>query len=344
MQSHDRGCSLLSRQVSHPMHKSCRTVEIRRLRGKESGFLLTLELLLLLTIFSTVIYFGMQLWQQYLVKNADPFGGHTVRVYDKGGTSTTAADLVGVAESFTTNETPLLVYRPYAAGTGPGPVAALLGVALAVFSLLLYAMFGRAVRAQFDARLAEDARAVAGMIEVHAHAPWEFEPGTLEDFQQPEGSAFFEVWMDDGSVLARSRTLGARELATPTPRPVRAVRLPDGAPGRLLVEVLHPNGEDDAPSARAVIIAVARGTAGLDSTLLLFRLLLLAAGLCTLTLATVAAVGTIGHGLAPLERLAARVSALDARSLGERLPLEGLPRELRGTVERLNELLARLET
>ena len=225
-------------------------------------------------------------------------------------------------------------------------LVAVLGFTLCGFSLVMSAAFQRALLRQFDARLAEDAQAIADMVEERAQGPWQFEQGPLEDFESGRATGYFEVWMDDGSLLARSPSLASAELdhrATGTARPIS---LPDGRPGRLLVASLPPRADEEGPaepSGRLVTIAVARQTLEVDSTLATFRGLLLASALSALLVASFAGVLAIRRGLKPLEDISARVDGINAAALGERLPTGSLPTELRPAVEKINELLSRIE-
>jgi two-component system sensor histidine kinase QseC len=228
-------------------------------------------------------------------------------------------------------------------------VLGVVGVALCLFSLVVYAAFGRALWRQFDERLAQDARAVANMVEERASGPWEFEPGAIEEFDRQHGAAYFEVWMDDGRVLARSSSLGTGDLLGASSRSdtgVAELKLPDGRKGHRLVASLASRHDEDGPpkpSGRRVRVAVARATDEVDATLATLRLLLGASGFVVLALAALASALAIRGGLAPVARLAGQIDTLDASRLGEILPVDDLPRELRPTVVKLNELLSRLE-
>jgi heavy metal sensor kinase len=228
-------------------------------------------------------------------------------------------------------------------------VAVALGLSLSAFSLILYATFGHALWQQFDERLAQDARAVANMVEERAETPWEFEPAALEDFGKQGGAVYFEIWMDDGKVLARSPALGERDLARPRGHTVPSVvdiSLPNGGKGRLLLASLPPRQDEEGPSqpsGRMLLIAVGRSTDEVDATLAALRMLLWASGLLVLGMAVLIGALAIRGGLSPLVRLATCIHGMDARHLGERFPVAELPRELRPMVLKLNELLARIE-
>jgi two-component system heavy metal sensor histidine kinase CusS len=229
-------------------------------------------------------------------------------------------------------------------------IAAALGVSLCAFSLVLYVAFSRALWRQFDERLAQEARAVANMVEEREQDPWEIEPAVLDGFGSPYGVAYFEIWMDDGTVLARSPSLGTRDLDRPRPNSDTVVvesTLASGKHGRLLLASLLPRHDEEGPlrpSGRRMTVAVARATDEVDATLATLRLLLWLSALAALSLAVLAGWLAIRKGLAPVARLAARLDGMGSQRLDERLPTEDLPRELRPAVLRLNELLGRLES
>lgn len=102
----------------------------RGLRSRSGGFILTLELLVLLSIFGVVVIFALALAQRYFVQSAaDPFG-RTVFVYDSTQPMGSSV-LVGRAVGFNAFESPLIVYRMPAPSA---PLAALLAVRAANFT------------------------------------------------------------------------------------------------------------------------------------------------------------------------------------------------------------------
>jgi len=227
-------------------------------------------------------------------------------------------------------------------------VALVLGASLGAFSVVIYASFARALWRQFDARLLADAQAIANMVEERSQGLWEFEAGHFVDFDLPQGFAWYEVWMDDGTPLARSPSLAARDL----PRDERgqdsaavSMTFAEGRQARLLTAALPARLDDQGPaqpSGRRVIVAVARATEEVDSTLSSLSLVLTGSGLAVLAISLLAGIWAIRRGLMPIDRLNARVDAIDAHRLEERLPADQVPRELQLTVGKLNELLDRL--
>jgi signal transduction histidine kinase len=229
-------------------------------------------------------------------------------------------------------------------------IVGVLGVSLLGFSMLLHAAFRRALMREFDARLSQDAQAIGGMVEERATEPWEFEDAAIAEFEHERGGAYFEVLMDDGSVLARSPSLANQDLKI-SRKPVAAsltapFTLPDGRHGRMHRVTLLPRQDDEGPrrpSGRRVTVVVARATDEIDDMLATLRLLLGVSGLSALSLATLAGVFAIRGGLKPVAELAARADAINASRLGDRLPVQDMPEELRPAIAKLNELLARIE-
>ena len=222
-------------------------------------------------------------------------------------------------------------------------VVTVVACSLAGFSLLLYSGIQRALIAQFDARLADDAHALANMVEERAAAPWELEVTAFAEFQTARAGGYYQLWLDDGTVLSRSPSLGGGDLSRDSQ--VETV-LPDGRSGRSFVGLLAPRRDEDSPAVptgRRLSVAVARSTERVDAELLTLRLLLLACGLTTLAVAGLASRWAIRRGLRPVLKLAERIDAIDEKRLTDRLPLGGLPAELTPVVSKLNALLGRLD-
>ena len=226
--------------------------------------------------------------------------------------------------------------------------ASIVGVSLTVLSLTVYMSIRQTVWHDLDAKLAHDAHAAALMVELYQDGRWEIEEGSLEAFEQ-RGLASVELWLDDGSLLARapfSRSVLPRPIVAAEPT-LADVALADGRPGRLYQVWLQPRPGDgeslETARARKVGITVARSTVELEATLATFGLLLWGPTVIVIALAVLAAHLAIGSTLFHVNRLSESIAALDASSLGNRLLLRGLPVELRPPFVKLNELLARVE-
>lgn len=93
-------------------------------RRRESGFIITLELILLLTIMGVVFIFALALIQKHLIESiSEPFG-RSILVFDSTGPKGNSR-AIGRATSFNVYEAPQIVYR---IPDKTEPIAALLAV------------------------------------------------------------------------------------------------------------------------------------------------------------------------------------------------------------------------
>ena len=173
------------------------------------------------------------------------------------------------------------------------------------------------------------------------------------EFQPGPNAAFYQVWDEDGELLARSRSLEDHDLPLPRLRGAqpshRDVTLPDGRSGRVvtlafapLAEVTGPDGVETLAPGERLVLAIARSRAELDRALGIVISGLLTTG-ALLAISTVLLVrSAVASGLEPLREVADRAAAIDAESLDHRFPMDGVPAELRPIVCRLNDLLERI--
>jgi signal transduction histidine kinase len=227
---------------------------------------------------------------------------------------------------------------------------AVLTTALLLLSLVLHVIIAAALERQFDARLSDDASAVAGMAEEDG-ASAEFEYESLPDFERDERAAYFEVWLDDGTVLSRSPSLGGRDLPRMRDRGFSDIVLPDGRAGRAnrlrqALRVEPPAGAavtTPHKSTRYAMVVVARGTEELLESLASLRRWLAFLAVLTLAGMSGAVLVVVSRSLRSTRALAAEIGGIDVARLGRVAPSEGLPQELAPVVRKLNELLERVD-
>ncbi len=235
------------------------------------------------------------------------------------------------------------------------------GALLALGGFFLYRVIALRLQEDFDQQLVAKARSLALLTEAAGRAIWvELPEEGLPEFAAETGGEYFEFWVP-GRVLRRSNSLGNRDL----PRPAAVsgevqlwdAPLPNGTPGRfVLLSFLpriddHPAGEAPDwggvrfdPAGPKASLVLARGRGDLNRFLAETRLwlgvsfLFLLAGLAGLVRLS------LGLGLAPLSRLSERIERLDVASLGERIDPTDVPGEISVVVDRINDLLGRLET
>ncbi|HTM20089.1 MAG TPA: sensor histidine kinase N-terminal domain-containing protein, partial [Kofleriaceae bacterium] len=212
-------------------------------------------------------------------------------------------------------------------------VLVLVAAALAALALVLFSGVSRAVRAQHDRELLGRARAMAALVEYDEDG-YEMELTGIEapGVQRADRPFYFQAWLPDRTVLARSRSLAGGDLpdqAGSVDDPYFADReLPDGRAGRLVGIGFTPRSEDAEPPAGTVILVLADDTADVDATVRDIRtLFLVVGGLALLAVALTTAL-IVRRGLRPLAALAGDLERIDEHSLAARLPVDGQPAEL----------------
>ncbi len=234
-----------------------------------------------------------------------------------------------------------------------------MGALLLVAGVVLSLLIDRTLERQFDQALLAKARALITLTkEEQGEVELDFADEFMPEFQAKDRPEYFQLWLPEGTVLERSRSLGTQDLPRwrelePTPR-LRDASLPDGRWGRLVQVDFVPQVEDDeeaevafdpqtSPQDKVVTLVVARERAELDS---LLRSLHLTLGTLSalLMLAIVALVrSSLRLGLRPLAEVTRQVGTLGASHLDSRVAISGVPTEIVPVMEQLNALLHRLE-
>ncbi len=248
-------------------------------------------------------------------------------------------------------------------------IAATTVIVFLIVAITTFALLRRSLLHEYDALLGGKARALATLIEQNEDGvEIDFHDHPMHEFARKVRPEYYQVWTEDGRVLARSRRLTENDLDCPpgslyAPR-FRFVTLPDGRPGRIAaVEFLpavegetleHPlDDETDGPdsdevdqvdfSARVPIrLAVARETAQIDQALAKLKWILAGVSVTAVTAMLGVLCWMVTFSLRPLRQLAARIATVDERELTSRFEFKQAPAELVPVVARLNELIHRL--
>ena len=224
-------------------------------------------------------------------------------------------------------------------------------VILSVAGLALYLMMKASLFGEFDDSLRDKVRTLAGLIEQEGeHIELEFAEADMTEFERSARPEYFQLWLADGTVVERSPSLDGADLPrieTPWGETVvRAVVLPSGRPGRVATLHFEARPDDEAEvrlPAKRLVLGLARDVLDVESALADLRFVL--ALVCVLaTLASVFVLAWLVRvGLKPVNRLAEEIGCIDERHLSVRMNSANSPRELRPVVNRLNDLLNRLE-
>lgn len=221
---------------------------------------------------------------------------------------------------------------------------------------LLYHLIARCLLGNFDAALGARAQALAALVEQNDQGiRIDLEPDQMPEFRAPKHPFYFVLWDHSGKLLASSlSSQNTSLLQPPAPTelpPSRTFRtLPTGLPGRQLLLPIYPHQEEDdehplSPTPKKpALLLVAGDTQDLNSTIAGMGWLLGGVFAGAILLTTTLMFFIVHHGIKPVGILAERIHAVGTHELSERLPLNTTPPELTPVVNRLNELLAKLET
>ena len=237
------------------------------------------------------------------------------------------------------------------------------GLILISATVVLYLVVQSWLRNDFDQSLETKARALMTLTEQDASGvELEFADEYMPEFEREEEPEYFQLWIDDRTVLERSRSLGTIDLPLLQPRVPEPrfadLKLPDGRNGRLVqIDFVPQLDDDDGPDVdvrldrtkalagtgrHVASIAVARSRENLDARIT--SLVLWLGGFVAAFLSVMAwLISTeLRTGLRPLEIVARQIRELDAESLNGRIGTSSEPKELVPLVNYLNDLLNRL--
>ena len=228
---------------------------------------------------------------------------------------------------------------------------------LVAFGLVIDALIEYTLVREFDFYLETVARTLAAAVEAGGgRVEVKLVPEALPDIQQVEGELFSQYWRHDGTTLAKSRNLadhGLPRFSGEHGHPhVQPIVLSDGRkaraagmrfPARRDRRVPEDSTPESGGGDEHLTLVVARDTTDLESHVRQLRWLLLAAGAATMTVGAAVSVVVIHRSLRPLHHVAAHIAAIKEDDLSTRIPSAMLPEEVVPLVERLNELLHRLD-
>jgi two-component system sensor histidine kinase QseC len=216
---------------------------------------------------------------------------------------------------------------------------------------------------QYDATLYSQAKALASLIHVKPDGQFEFDfdDRMMPEFKRQKFPQYFQIWMTDGSIIERSRSLGTRMLSRfegKVGRPdFRDIHTTSGRTGRAVSYRFFPqlDQEDDGergselesssarPKTPPVTIVVAQSRKPLQRVLDKLLLIILLGALLLPAAGALLVAWSVRRGLAPLDDLARQVQSVTPAKLDHRIAVKNAPIELRPVEAKLNDLLSRLE-
>jgi signal transduction histidine kinase len=223
-------------------------------------------------------------------------------------------------------------------------LAGLLVAAVAV----IYPAARRWLTAEFDAALLAKARALTTLPEENRQGiNLAFTERILPEYQRANTPEYFQVWLGNGVVQARSPSLGTnslpRRVGTESAPAHWALTLPDGRAGRAVgIEFSLDDGVTSDDGSFSVVFA--GDILELNRTLRMLLTGLVVGGVALLGLMVWVVGRATKAALRPMESLAREVTDIHPASLSKRFNARDAPAEMKPVVEQLNQLLKRLET
>jgi two-component system heavy metal sensor histidine kinase CusS len=226
---------------------------------------------------------------------------------------------------------------------------------LIVFSFVIYEAVHRSLINQFDASLLSTARMLAGSVEYDkGNIRLELEPEQMPEFKRTHHPTCYELWQSDGTVVAKSPSMGTEDFLRPdgfTDTPVfRSLIMKHHRPARAVGFKFSPRIADseerktDKPAETPqVTLVVARDASIMRHNLQFLRWLLLVSSASIITLSFVVGGFIVRRGLAPLNVLAGEIAAIRESNLTSQITTKSLPAEIQPIKERLNDMMIRLE-
>lgn len=225
---------------------------------------------------------------------------------------------------------------------------------LIVFSFVIYGVVNRSLINQFDASLLSTARMLEASVEQDkGNISLELEPDQMSEFKITHHPTCYELWQQDGTVVAKSPSMDTEDFLRPdgfTDTPVfRSLIMKHHRPARAVGFKFTPGISDnderknDMPvETPQVTLVVARDAGIMQHNLEFLRWLLLVSSVSIITLSFVVGSFVVRQGLAPLNTLASEIAAVKENNLASRITTESLPAEIQPIKDRLNDMLIRL--
>jgi signal transduction histidine kinase len=223
------------------------------------------------------------------------------------------------------------------------------------FGIFLFVRSQKALRDQFDEGLRVKAMLLMRITEqrnheLRVHTALIKVPAFLQEFAAADGRSAFQFWNARKETVLRSESLGAGSLdlreGGHRDRDAWDMTMPDGRPGRAFRSQYIPrldSAHDPSIPPDEAVLVVASNREALDNALYWQEITLFAGGAVVLLIVGLLVPAILRHGLQPIKRLRIQAEGIDASSLNDRIPSEGMPRELLPICDCLNSLLARLE-
>lgn len=215
----------------------------------------------------------------------------------------------------------------------------------------LYLFFQRTSLDRFDNYLSTKVRTIAALLEKD-QTDFNYELDKfLPEIERRADSEYFQIWLENGDVLRKSRSLKKFNLPRRTGSLEKAefwdLTLPDGRAGRAVgIHFMYSSDDDNLSKVfnkQPIEIVFASSKNRLKNDMRNFSIGLFVEIFLILIIIVVLVPYFVRKGVSPINDLADSVAHIDSKSLDKRFSPHELPKELKPIAHKLNELLVRLE-
>ncbi len=228
-------------------------------------------------------------------------------------------------------------------------------VAILAGTFYLYSFVYSFSLKRFDSHLNNKARTLAAILDEGGEDGFSYEIDKfLPEFERKRDSEYYQVWLENGKVLQRSRTLSKFNL--PRPKKTGTLKtpeywdliLPDGEPGRAIGFHFIPSvknvDENSKFSNQPIELVLASSKNKLHQDMLDFGIRLLIEGSIIIALIIILVPLLIRRALIPLNNLSEKVETINVNNLDIRFPEKHMPKELKPISAKLNELIDKIDS
>jgi heavy metal sensor kinase len=226
---------------------------------------------------------------------------------------------------------------------------AVLFVILSVLGIFLYFSLNKIVYKSLDAGLLTKAKAIASLIDIDGNeSDFNLSDEIMWEYRSPRSGSFFQVRRGDGTTIAKSASLGGVELPPPendssthvttillNGRTVRLINFRNGSEGK------RWKAKND--SVNGLVVQCGEDIEGQLDLLEDFRTLLFGAVLSVMLLSALGGFIIAKKALNPVRDISQSIDRISEQDLTQRVPLQGIPRELKILASSFNRTFNRME-
>jgi len=225
---------------------------------------------------------------------------------------------------------------------------------LIVFGMIVYTLIRNHLLTQLQGSLLATARMVGGLVERDDEGvELEVALDQLPEFSSTAHPRYYRIWDANGGIIAKSERLHSQTLsfAPVSPdAPDFEFRRVEGIQSLCIAISFVPRTEgdgdrsgEDAPTASGYHLAVSQDARRYFAELGFLRGLIWLASLAAILLSVLVARAVVWRTLRPVQVLAGDIAAISTTDLQVQVSDQQVPQELMPMVDRLNDLLSRLE-